>query len=161
MRQSLLGGVAILLVVAGVSGCRKKPVALPPPAPAPQSVPATPVDAPPAAPAPVTRKTPQVQPARVEPAKPAVVESPRLGVLLTSEQQRDQNVRIDRSLAEAGQSLSVVEKRQLSAPQQAAVAQIRGFMAHAEQLRKSDLTGARSLAERAQVLARDLLNSLK
>lgn len=155
MRQSLLGGVTILLVVAGVSACRKKPVAPPPPAPAPQSVPAAP------APAPVTRKTPQVQPARVEPAKPAVVESPRLGALLTPEQQRDQNVRIDRSLAEAARSLAIAEQRKLSSAQQAAVAQIRGFMAHADQLRKSDLTGARSLAERAQVLARDLQNSLK
>jgi type IV secretory pathway VirB10-like protein len=159
MSQSLLGGVMILLVVAGASGCRKKQAAVPPAVPAPQSVPATPADAPPPAPAP--RKPPQVQPPRVEPPKPAVVESPRLGALLTPEQQRDQNLRIDRSLAEAGRSLSLLEKRQLSAAQQAAVAQIRGFMEHAEQLRKSDLTGARSLAERAQVLARDLVNSLR
>jgi len=81
--------------------------------------------------------------------------------LLTPEQQHDQNVRIDRSLAAAAKSLTAVEKRPLSAAQQAAVAQIRGFMAQAEQLRKTDLTGARSLAERAQLLARDLLNSLR
>jgi hypothetical protein len=89
------------------------------------------------------------------------VESPRLGALLTPEQQRDQNVRIDRSLEDAARSLSAVEKRTLSPAQQSAVAQIRGFMAQAEQLRKSDLTGARSLAERAQLLARDLLHSLR
>ena len=89
------------------------------------------------------------------------MESPRLGALLTPEQQRDQNVRIDRSLENAAKSLGAVEKRTLTSAQQAAVAQIHGFMAQAEQLRKTDLTGARSLAERAQLLARDLQNSLR
>jgi hypothetical protein len=89
------------------------------------------------------------------------VESPRLGALLTPEQQRDQNIRIDRSLEDAAKSLVAVEKRTLSPEQLAAVAQIRGFMAQAGQLRKTDLSGARSLAERAQLLARDLLNRLR
>ena len=110
-------------------------------------------------PAPATRK-PAPRPDPPKPA-PAPTESPRLGALLTPEQQRDQNVRINRSLDAAAKSLSAIEKRTLSTAQQAAVAQIRGFMAHAEQLRKTDLTGASSLAQRAQLLARDLLNSLR
>ena len=81
--------------------------------------------------------------------------------MLTPEQQRDQNARIDRSLDDAAKRLSAVEKRKLSTAQQATVAQIRGFMAQAEQLRKTDLTAAGSLAQRAQLLARDLLNSLR
>ena len=153
MRHPLLDRVTVLILVAGISGCSKKQPATPPPAPA-AAAPAesTPAPPPPRKPAP-----------RPEPPKPAPAptESPRLGALLTPEQQRDQNARIDHSLGAAAKSLSAVENRTLLTAQQAAVTQIRGFMAQAEQLRKTDLTGARSLAERAQLLARDLLNSLR
>lgn len=150
--------VILLIVVAGISGCTKKQPAAPPPAPAPQSVPAAVPEEPDIAP-PTPPRRPAPRPDPPKPA-PAPVESPRLGTLLTPEQQRDQNARIDRSLEDAARSLSAAEKRTLSPQQQAAVAQIRGFMSQAEQLRKTDLTGARSLAERAQLLARDLLISL-
>src|SRR5713226_4032871 len=156
MRHPLLFGVTALILVAGTSGCSKKQPAAPPPAPV-----ATPTESAPPTTAPV--QTPRKPPPRIEPPKPAPAptESPRLVPLLTPEQQRDQNVRIDRSLAAAAKSLTAVEKRPLSSAQQAAVAQIRGFMDQAEQLRKTDLTGARSLAERAQLLAHDLLNRLR
>ena len=158
MRHPLLGRVTVLILV-GISGCSKKQPAAPPPAPAV----AVPADSP--APPPVTppRKPAPAPAPRIDPPKPAPApaESPRLGALLTPELQRDRNVRIDRSLDAAAKSLSALEKRALSPAQQAAVAQIRGFMAQAEQLRKTDLTGAGSLAERAQLLAGDLLNSLR
>jgi hypothetical protein len=156
MSNPSLGRLIVLILVLGIFGCTKKQPAAPPPAPAPQSVtPATPEEP---TPPPPRRSVPRPDPPK--PASPPV-ESPRLGALLTPEQQHDQNIRIDHSLEDASKSLGTVEKRTLSPAQQAAVAQIRGFMAQAEQLRKSDLTGARSLAERAQLLARDLLNSLR
>jgi hypothetical protein len=53
-----------------------------------------------------------------------------------------------------------VGTRQLDKDQQAQVQQIRNFMQQAQSTRNSDPTGAKSLAERAEVLARDLAASL-
>jgi hypothetical protein len=47
----------------------------------------------------------------------------------------------------------------LNKDQQTEVEQIRNFMQQAQGIRASDLGGAKSLAERAEVLARDLAAS--
>ena len=85
----------------------------------------------------------------------------RLGDILSPEQQRQYNVAIDRSLASAQNSLGSVAKRPLSKDQQAVVGQVQQFIQQAQQTRKSDLGAAKSLAERADVLARDLARSVR
>lgn len=112
----------------------KKPVRS---ATAPAAAPATPAPAPPTPPAPN--------------APP-----PKLGDILTPDEQRQFNASIDQSLSHAQASLNSIAGRQLNKDQQAEVEQIRNFMQQAEATRKSDLAGAKSLAERAEVLARDL-----
>jgi hypothetical protein len=52
--------------------------------------------------------------------------------------------------------LNSIAGRQLNKDQQAEVEQIRNFMQQAQGSRGSDPGGAKSLAERAEVLARDL-----
>jgi hypothetical protein len=63
---------------------------------------------------------------------------------------------IDQSLSRAQASLNSLGRRQLNKDQQAEVEQIRNFMRQAQDTRGSDPTGAKSLAARAEVLARDL-----
>jgi hypothetical protein len=79
---------------------------------------------------------------------------------LTSEQQREYSSAIDQSVGRAQSSLRSIGNRQLTAEQHERVVQVENFIQQAESLRKSNLAGAKSLAERADVLARDLLASL-
>ena len=89
------------------------------------------------------------------PAAPA----PKLGDVLTANEQQKYTAAIDQSLSKAQTSLNAIGSRQLNKDQQADVEQIRNFMKQAETARSSDPAGAKSLAERAEVLARDLAAS--
>jgi len=95
------------------------------------------------------------------PSSPPPSESPRLGEILTPEQQRQLNAAIDQSLAHANSSLGSISNRQLNNEQQATMKQVQGFMQQAQETRKADLAAAKSLAERAEVLANDLVASLR
>jgi len=86
---------------------------------------------------------------------------PRLGDILTPEQARQYNSAIDQSLARTQSSLGVIAQHRLTKEQQGVVAQIQSFIQQAQTTRKSNLPAARSLAERADVLARDLAGSLR
>jgi len=88
-------------------------------------------------------------------------QAPHLGDILTPEQERQYNSAIDQSLARAQSSLGSIGNRQLTKEQQAVVDQIQSFIRQAQTTRKSSLPAARSLAERADVLARDLAGSLR
>jgi hypothetical protein len=102
------------------------------------------------------------EPAAQPPVSPApATESPRLGDVLTPEQERQYNAAIDQSLTHAQSSLSTITNRRLTKEQQAVVAQIQSFVQQAQTTRKSNLPAARSLSERAEVLARDLAGSLR
>ena len=120
---------------------------LPEPPPAPARKPSRSAAAPASAPA-------AAVPAPVPPA-PAVP-PPKLGDILTPEEQRQYGASIDQSLSHAQTSLNAIAGRQLDKAQQAEVDQIRNFIQQAQATRNSDLAGAKSLAERAEVLARDL-----
>jgi hypothetical protein len=87
--------------------------------------------------------------------------APRLGDILTPQQERQYNTAIDQSLARAQSSLGSIANRQLTKEQQGVVTQIQGFIQQAQTTRQSNLPAARSLAERAEVLARDLAGSLR
>jgi len=138
--------------------------------PAPSAQPAPPATTAPLAPA--APPAPARRPARAPtapspiPAAPAVspdapAPPPKLGDVLSADQQRQLNGAIDQSLARAQISLNAVGNRQLSKDQQAVVEQVRNFIEQAQKLRGSNLPAAKSLAERAEVLARDLAASLR
>jgi hypothetical protein len=95
----------------------------------------------------------------VSPDSPAP--PPKLGDVLSADQQRQLNGAIDQSLARAQAGLNAAGNRQLSKDQQAIIEQVRNFIQQAQKLRSSDLPAAKSLAERAAVLARDLAASLR
>jgi outer membrane biosynthesis protein TonB len=118
----------------------KKPVSR---KPAPKSAPA-----PPPAPAqePVT-----------EPAPPV----PDLEQILTPQQQQEYNQAIDRSIDRAQRNLAALGGRRLNPEQTLAVERIKTFIQQALEARKTDLLRAKSLAERADVLAEDLLRSVQ
>ena len=80
---------------------------------------------------------------------------------VTPDQQRQYNSAIDRSLASAQHSLGTAARHKLNRDQQSVVAQVQQFMQQAQQARQSDLAAAKSLAERAEVLAGDLVRSLR
>jgi hypothetical protein len=179
----------VVLLTTFASGCRKRHVAVPvapvpapaapaetTPAPEPVTPPVTPSVTPPAATTPTQPATqpqtpppqatapqppPQNPPARRPIGGGQPTPAPRLGDILTPQQERQYNTTIDQSLARAQSSLGSVANRQLTKEQQAVVTQIQGFIQQAQATRKSNLPAARSLAERAEVLARDLAGSLR
>jgi len=199
--------LALVLLIAFESSCRKRRVAVPippPPASAPQQSrpPATPVAPSELAPTPTNlpvpeqpppparatpdaskyqvnkpsqrtesqpqqqtpppRRSPQTRQSNVngQPTQPPA-DAPRLGDVLTPVQEQQYNRAIDQSLGRARDSLGSIANRQLTKDQQAVVAQIQSFVQQAQAMRKSSLPAARSLAERAEVLARDLAGSLR
>ncbi|MGP0071580.1 MAG: hypothetical protein ACLPWF_06560 [Bryobacteraceae bacterium] len=107
------------------------------------------------APAAASTASPSPAPAAPAPASPA----PKLGDILTPDEQKQYTASIDQSLTHARASLNSIAGRQLNQDQQAQVEQIRNFMQQAQKTRATDLAGAKSLAERAEVLARDLAAS--
>ncbi len=93
-------------------------------------------------------------PAGAAPAAPAP--APKLGDVISADEQKQLNNSIDQSLSRAQGSLNALGGKQLNKDQQAEVEQIRKFIQQAQSARSSDPAGAKSLAERAEVLARDL-----
>ena len=166
--------LAVLLAVFDAA-CTKRRVT-PVPAPVPSTPAATPAEtAPPPSPAistpPPQTPVPQPQPPS-QPPPPSTAprrstppgepsNPPRLGDILTPEQERQYNSAIDQSLARTQTSLGAIAQRKLTKEQQGVVAQIQSFIQQAQTTRKSNLPAARSLAERADVLARDLAGSLR
>jgi hypothetical protein len=63
---------------------------------------------------------------------------------------------MDQSLQRAQANITIVSKRRLSKEQQGVLAQAQSFIEQAQSMRKTNLTAAKSLAERADVLTRDL-----
>jgi hypothetical protein len=100
-------------------------------------------------------------PAAPVPAAPdASTPAPKLGDVLTADEQKQYNASIDQSLAHAQTSLTEIKGHRLSAAQGDEVEQITNFMKQAQAACGSDLAGAKSLAERAEVLAKDLAGAL-
>lgn len=139
---------------------QEKPSPLGPPAAQPSQPPQGVQPTPPAQPPPANapQQQPQQPSRRTTPPNPPAA-APRLGDIMTPDQERQYNLAIDQSLARAENSLKAVANRKLSKEQQAVVAQVRSFIQQAQTTRKTNLTAARSLAERADVLARDLAGS--
>ena len=108
----------------------------------------------------ISNASPSAQPSAGAPAPAAApVPPPQLVDIVPPNEQRQLNAAIDQSLLRARASLAGIANRELSKDQQALIDQIRNIMQQAEASRKSDLPGAKSLAERAEVLAKDLAGS--
>jgi hypothetical protein len=138
-----------------------------------ESVIPTPPPAPPPAPAKTPRRATQrpAAPAQ-QPAAPAApsgptaapqppATAPQLAIVLTPEQQRQYNSDIDQSIQRAEGNLRSIGNRQLTSEQQASSDEARNFIRQAQAARASDLPAAKRLAERADVLAANLANSLR
>jgi len=144
------------------------PPSLPPgqPASAPQPPPVQTATPPPpetrrrarAAPKPAA---PVSEPEPVAEAPKPAAPLPQLQQILTPEQQRECNEVINQSLSRAQRTLVAFDGRRVTREQETSIARIRTFIQQAEQARKTDLLTARALAERADVLARDLLKSVQ
>ena len=174
LRWLCIFGLALLLTALD-SSCRRHQGAapLPPPPPAPaasgtpeQSTVQPPAQAPPSSAAPAHRPPPR--PANEPspntasaPAAPATASRPQIGLILTADQQRQYNRAIDDTLSRARASLASISNRQLTQAQQTNLGQIQNFMQQAETTRASDLPAAKRLAERAEVLAKNLAKSLR
>jgi hypothetical protein len=117
----------------------------PPPRPTPPPVKRPPVASTPKPPAPTTPESPA---------------PPKLGQIFTAEQSRELNRTLDDSLERVKRNLETAGKRTLTAEQADTVAQIRTFQKQAEQAREQDLVTAVSLARRADLLAKDLIERL-
>ena len=112
---------------------------------------------------------PKPQPRRVAPPptspKPAVTTPPteqppppKLGPLYSPDELRQYNRAIDESLGRVKRALDSLSRKNLNPDQQADVNRIMIFQRQAEQAREAqDLLTAKSLAERADLLAQDLL----
>lgn len=171
--------LALALTAAGCNPFRRKktPPPIPPPPPVQQPVPApTP---PPAEPKPTAQPTvqqppdtetirlpepapkpvPQPKPAPVTPPappEPPPGPAPQLGQLLSADEQVRYTRLTDQALARARSALLKIEGRRLTAEQKAALDRVLTFIRQAQELRGRDLVQAAGLAQRADLLARDL-----
>lgn len=110
------------------------------------------------------RPTPApAQPAAQEPVGPQqpAPEPPKLVQLLTPAEQRRYQGEVERYLRNAEAIVATASTRTLNSQQTDLVARIRAFAQQAREQREQDLMTARNLAQRADVLARDLQRSLR
>lgn len=105
-------------------------------------------------------ETPKVDPPQVEDPKPNPA-AVRLGVILSPEERRDLAKRLDSVLDRTKGAMVLIEGKLLTKEQTETLSRIRTFLAQAEQTREEDLAGSVSLAERADLLSRDLLERLR
>jgi hypothetical protein len=104
----------------------------------------------------------EAQEASAQPAEPAQqqpAQLPQLGEILTAQQQAEYQQSLDRNLSGAQKTLAALSGRRLNPEQSTYLDRIRSFMQQAEEARRTDLVRANSLAERARVLAEDLIKS--
>jgi len=84
---------------------------------------------------------------------------PQLEEILSPEQRQAFNEAIDRDLARAQRALESLQGRRLNREQRTNFERVQTFMQQATDSRKVDLPRAKNLADRASVLADDLLRT--
>jgi hypothetical protein len=151
--------------VNGPVSVPQTPVELLPPQPVPEAaIPARPTTAaivgpqpPPASPEP---PSPSAQtPIAVEAPAPTPA-VPQLGRLLTADQRREYNRVISQNVLAAQASLELLQKRPLREAQRSAIERVRSFLVQVDEARRSDLELARSLSDRARLLAEDMVRNM-
>lgn len=85
----------------------------------------------------------------------------QLGQMLSAEQRRQYTAQTERSLTEAKANLAIARRRNLSAAQLTAVRRVEGYIAQATEAQKQDIRMASNLADRARLLAEDLVRNLQ
>jgi len=110
---------------------------------------------PPATAQPAAHDTPQSAP------QPPAPEPPKLVQLLTADEQRRYQGELEQYLRNAEAIIAQASTRSLDAQQSDMVIRIRAFTQQARDQKDTDLTTARNLAQRADVLAKDLQRSLR
>ena len=86
---------------------------------------------------------------------------PQLGEILSPQDTRRLNADLDRAMRNAKASLQSVKGKVLNAQQETAAEQAASFLRQAAEMRLHDLPSACSLAQRAEVIARDLARTVK
>ena len=131
--------------------------------PSPTSIPALPIEAEPAeVPPPMQQpsRPPSTTPPKPESEQEVVTETPILAPqirqLLTPLQEQQYNQEIDESLKSVQASLAILSERSLDKDQSEALERIHAFLQQTLETRRVDLVTARSLAQRADLLAQDL-----
>ncbi len=116
----------------------------------------------PVAPKPAVRRQAPVAPPKPAVAGPAVPEpvAPKLAPMYTPTELRQYTQSLNDSLERVNRALAIVEGKNLTPDQKEIAERIRTFRKQAEQAREQDLLTAVSLARRADLLAKDLLERL-
>jgi hypothetical protein len=96
-----------------------------------------------------------------ETANPPAAPVPKLGEILSDDQKLQFQKVCDESIKRAREALTQLRAFNLSTDQKESVTRIRAFIVQAEQARQRDPQTARLLAERADVLSRDLLRVVR
>lgn len=86
---------------------------------------------------------------------------PQLAPVITEQETRDFNRSIDAALTRAEQNLRGVRTRDRNSKQQLMLDQAEAFAQQARETRSSDPVGAKSLADRAEQLSRELVSSFR
>lgn len=85
----------------------------------------------------------------------------QLTPLLSVEQQTAYNTAIDGAIQRAEANLARLDPRRLRGSQRSNFERVRSFIQQAQQTRASDLAVAKSLADRADLLAQDLARNYR
>jgi len=93
------------------------------------------------------------------PAQPTEV--PRLAPILSDGQMKELNQAIDAALVSAEQNLRAVRSRDRNTQQQKMLEQAEGFARQAREFRGSDLVSAKSFADKADQLSRELVSTYR
>jgi hypothetical protein len=107
-----------------------------------------------------TRPAPRPSNGTENTATPTAPPAAQLGQMLSAEQRRQYTAQTERSLYEARANLAVARGRKLSAAQLTAVRRVEGYIAQATEAQKQDIRMASNLADRARLLAEDLVRNL-
>jgi hypothetical protein len=76
---------------------------------------------------------------------------------MTPEERRAFDAKINELIGKAGQNIAQARSRGLNEDQKQALARAESFMAQAQEVRAADPEAAQSLAERAELLTREVL----
>lgn len=160
----------LMLACTSLSSCfwSKKPKAVqvpnpptPPPAPAAAPAPRPPPKKAGSSPAASKKVPPAAAPEPAPPPAPSPSPPGQLTQILTPQEKAQFTRSFDRSTASARAALARISGRTLTHDQSESVSLINALLSQAAAARESDLSVAAQLARRAELLARDLSNSLR
>src|SRR5687768_4677693 len=103
---------------------------------------------------------PPATPAGKPTAEAGALRAPQLGEVMSDRQRKEYTKATEESLGRTKRLIAAIERRPLDPRAAELFLQVQGFVRQAAAARADDLVLARNLANRAEVLAKDLLRSL-